>query len=125
MKKDFVVSSVFDRTPIVEYAAASKDGEELYARLRADGITHLLVNAAEGIKLGKSYGMFYWDARARGVFDAFWDRHVVQVYAADETQGGRAFNRLAVYELADKLPAGTPPAFNIMREIIMRNVDAK
>jgi hypothetical protein len=124
-KKDFVVSSVFDKTPIVEYAAASKDGDELYARLKAEGITHILLNVAEGIKLGKGYGMFYWDARARGVFDAFWDRHVRQVFNADETQGGRFFNRVAVYELTDKLPAGTPPAYNLVREAVMRNVDAK
>lgn len=125
LKKDFVVSSVFDKTPIVEYAATSRDGDELYARLKADGITHLLLNVAEGIKLGKGYGIFYWDARARGVFDAFWDRHVRQVFYSDETQGGRFFNRVAVYELVDKLPAGTPPAYNLMREAVMKNVDAK
>jgi hypothetical protein len=125
LKKDFVVSSVFDKTPIVEYAASARDGEDLYARLKAAGITHLLLNVAEGIQLGKSYGMFYWDPRARGVFDDFWDRHVRQVFASDETQGGRPFNRVAVYELVDRLQAGSPPAFNLMRDVIMKNIDVK
>ncbi|HAT72216.1 MAG TPA: hypothetical protein DCS63_05310 [Elusimicrobia bacterium] len=124
-KKDFIVSSVFDKTPVVEYAAASASGEELYARLRAEGVTHLLINAAEAIKLGVGYRMFYWDARARGVFDEFWARHAREVFARDEVQSGRFLNRVTVYELAAELPRGTPPAFNVMKEIIMKNIEAK
>ena len=125
LKKDFVVSSVFDKTPIAEYAAASGNGEELYARLRAEGITHLLINVAEAIKLGQGYRMFYWDARARSVFDEFWARHAREVFSRDEAQGGRFLNRVAVYEIAENLPPGAPPAFNVMKELIMKNVDAK
>ncbi len=124
-KKDFVVSSVFDKTPIVEYAAASGNGEELYTRLRAEGITHLLINAAEAIKLGQGYRMFYWDARARSVFDEFWARHAREVFSRDEAQSGRLLNRVTVYEIAERLPPGTPPAFNVMKELIMKNIDAK
>lgn len=121
-KKDFVVSSVYDRTAIVEYAAASKDGEDLYARLKADGVTHLLLNTADAVRLGRDYRMFYWDARARGVFDAFWDRHARSVFAFDEAQGGRVFNRVEVYELVDRLPPGVTPAFNAVRDIVMPGV---
>ena len=64
---------------MVEYAAAAKDGGDLYARLRADGVTHLLVNTADAIRLGREYRMFYWDARARGVFDEFWAGHARSV----------------------------------------------
>ena len=124
-RKDYLVSSVYDKTAIVEYSAASRDGDDLYARLRADGVTHLLVNTADAIRLGRDYKMFYWDERARGVFYAFWERHAREVYAFDESQNGRVFNRIAVYELAEKLPAGAPPAFNVMKEYIMRNIDAK
>ena len=124
MKKDFIVSSVFDRTPIVEYAAASADGDALYARLRAEGVTHLLINAGEAVKLGRSYGMFYWDAGARGVFDAFWARHVREVYSRDELQGGRFFNRVAVYELTDAPAPGARPPFNLMRDAVMRGIEA-
>ncbi|OGR73831.1 MAG: hypothetical protein A2179_01500 [Elusimicrobia bacterium GWC2_63_65] len=124
-KKDFVVSSVFDKTPIVEYAAASASGEELYSRLKAEGVTHLLLNAAEGIRLGRAYNMFYWDARTSGVYDEFWDRHVVEVHAYEEVENGRPSNRVAVYALADRRPAGIPPPFNVMRDIIMKNIARK
>jgi len=125
LKKDFIVSSVYDNTAAVEYAAASKDGEDLYARLKADGVTHILLNTAEAIRLGTSYRMFYWDERARGVFYSFWDRHAREVFSFDEAQNGQVFNRVLVYELDDKLPAGVPPAFNVMKEIIMKNIEAK
>ena len=124
-RKNYIVSSVYDKTAIVEYSAASKDGEDLYARLRAAGVTHLLLNTADAIRLGRDSRMFYWDERARGVFYAFWERHAREVFGFDEAQNGRVFNRIAVYELADKLPAGTPPAFNVMKEVIMKNIDAK
>lgn len=124
-KKDFIVSSVYDKTAIVEYAAAAKDAGDLYARLRADGVTHILLNTADAIRLGRDYRMFYWDERARAVFYDFWGRHLRGVYAFDEAQGGRVFNRIEVYELTDKLPPGVAPAFNVMKEIVMKNIEAR
>ena len=125
LKKDFVVSSVYDKTAAVEYAAASKDGEDLYARLKADGITHILINPAEAIRLGRDYRMFYWDERARGVFYDFWDRHAREVFNFEDAQNGRVFNRIEVYELVKKLPPGSPPALNVVKEVIMRNIEAR
>lgn len=125
LKKRFIVSSVYDKNALVEYASASKDGADLYARLRADGVTHLLINTAEAIRLGRGYRMFYWDARARGVFYAFWALHAREVFAFDEKQGGASINRVAVYEIVDALPAGSPPQFNLMKEVVMKNIDAK
>lgn len=125
LKKDFLVSSVYDKTAIVEYSLAARDGADLYARLRADGVTHLLLNTADAIRLGRAYRMFYWDEKARGVFYEFWGRHLRGVFAFDEAQGGRVFNRIEVYELVDKLPPGVAPPFNVMKEVIMKNIDAK
>ncbi|MBI4800916.1 MAG: glycosyltransferase family 39 protein [Elusimicrobia bacterium] len=120
LKKDFVVSSVFDKTPLVEYAAASKTGEEMYARMKADGITHLLLNVAEAVKLGKGYGMFYFDDRSLAVFNEFWAAHAKEVYFNDETQGGRILNMTAVYELAAARDPKEPPPYNFMNEVIMK-----
>ncbi len=125
LKKDFIVSSIFDKTPVAEYAVSSRNGAELYARLRAEGVTHLLLNTAEAIRLGRGYGMFYWDTRAREVFYEFWARHVREVFSRDEYQNGKRINRLVVYEIAEKLPPGTPPAFNVMKEVIMKDIGAK
>lgn len=125
LKKKFIVSSVYDKSALVEYAIASRDGADLYARLRADGVTHLLINTAEAIRLGRGYRMFYWDARARGVFDAFWDAHAKEVFAFEETQNGKFLNRVAVYEIAAERPAGSTPPLNLIKEAVMRNIDAK
>ena len=103
MKKDFIVSSVFDKTPAVEYAKASRDGEEMYARMKADGLTHLLLNVAEAVKLGKGYRMFYFDDRSLAVFNQFWAAHAKRFFPT--TRSWRAdLLRTAVYELA---PPGT------------------
>lgn len=124
LKKDFIVSSVYDRAAIVEYALAAADGPALYARLKAEGVTHLLVNTAEAIRLGRDYRMFYWDARARRAFSDFWAAHALPVFSFDETQGGRLVNRIEVYELFDRLPPGAKPAFNPVEEVIMKNLPA-
>ncbi|MBU2573118.1 MAG: phospholipid carrier-dependent glycosyltransferase [Elusimicrobia bacterium] len=125
MKKDFIVSSVFDKTPLVEYAAASNTGEEMYERMKADGITHLLLNVAEAIKLGKGYRMFYFDDRSLAVFNAFWAAHAREVFFDEEVQNGQVFNRTAVYELAAvRDPKETPP-YNFMSEVIMKNINPK
>ncbi|HCC48174.1 MAG TPA: hypothetical protein DEQ38_08710 [Elusimicrobia bacterium] len=125
LKKDFIVSSVYDKTAAVEYALASKDAGDLYARLRADGVTHIMLNTAEAVRLGRDYRMFYWDARARQVFYDFWNRHLREVFYFYDTQGGRAFNRVAVYELLERLPPGVPPAYNAVKEDVMKNIDAR
>lgn len=124
MKREFLVSSVYDRCAAVEYAAAAKDGEDLYARLRADGFTHILLNTAEAIRLGRDYRMFYWDARARRVFYDFWDYHAREVFGFNEEREGKFFNRVAVYEIAPRRPAGLPPpGVNVIRDIIVRNIE--
>lgn len=124
MKKDFLVSSVYDRCAAVEYAAAAKDGEDLYARLKADGFTHILLNTAEAIRLGRDYRMFYWDDRARKVFYEFWDLHAREVFGFNEEREGRFFNRVSVYEIAPRRPAGLPPPqVNVIRDIIVRNIE--
>lgn len=122
-RKDFIVSSVFDKTPAVEWAAASRDGDELYARMKSEGITHLLLNTSEAIRLGRSYGIFYWDERSRRVFNDFWNRHLQEVFTHDEAPDGRLLNRVAVYELVPSRPPGTSPPFNLMEEVVRKNID--
>ncbi len=106
-------------------AAQTLTGDELYARLKADGVTHILVNAGEAVRLGRDYGMFYWDARARGVFNAFWNAHLKEVFAREEQREGRFFNRVAVYELAPAFPSRIPPPPNMMEELVMKSLGSK
>lgn len=121
LERDFTVSSVYDRSALVEYAASAKDAAGLHAALKARGYTHLLVNLMEGIRLGRDYRMFYWDERARGVFYDFWNAHVREVFATEEQREGRFFNRVAVYEITDAKAPGAPP-FNVIKEIMMKNI---
>jgi len=122
LKKDFIVSSVFDKTPVVEWATASRSGDELYARIKAEGVTHLLLNASEAIRLGRDYHIFYWEASGRAVFNDFWNRHLQEVFTHDETDDGRLLNRVAVYELVPARPPGTSPPFNLMEEVVQKNI---
>ena len=124
-RKAFIVSSAFDRTPAADWAAASGSGEQLYARMKAEGVTHILVNTAEAVRLGRAYGIFYWDTRARSVFDAFWKAHITEVFERDEAHGGHTVNRVAVYALVQARPAGTRPPVNLMEEVVMKGITRK
>ena len=121
LEKNFMISTAFDKTPLVEYALASGSGAELYARMKAEGLTHILLNVAEGARLARDYRMFYFDARALAVFNDLWAAHVKEVYFYDEVQGGRAINRIEVYELVDKRDPLSAPPFNYISEVIMKN----
>lgn len=125
LKKNFVVSSVYDKTAIVEYASSSKNGDEMFARLRADGVTHLLVNLMEGMRIGKDYNVFYFSPASLAVFNDLWSRHVKEVYFNDETDAGRFLNRTAVYELVPQRDAAAPPPDNLVGEVVIKNIGRK
>lgn len=123
LRRPYLAASVFDLNPVVELSAASRSGRDLYERLTAAGVTHIVLNVAEAIRLGRGYGSFYWDAAARRNFYDFWDRHAVELQGWTETEEGRFSNRVAVYEIAEEKP-GRPPAFNLVRDVVMRGIDA-
>ncbi|HBE88095.1 MAG TPA: hypothetical protein DDW67_03020, partial [Elusimicrobia bacterium] len=116
-KRRFMAGTAFDRNPLVEFARTSADGAALYARLRAEGITHLLVNAAEGARLQREYGLFDFDARSLAVFRDFWNSHVRELYAYEEMRDGRPANRVSVLELAPSLAPGERAPRNLVADI--------
>ncbi len=122
LERPYLASSVFDLNPVVELSAASRSGGELYSRLRAAGVTHIVLNVSEAIRLGRGYRTFYWDAAARRVFYEFWDRHLVELRGWNETADGRFLNRVVLYELAGADPARRPPA-NLVRDAVMRGIE--
>ncbi|HNT97322.1 MAG TPA: phospholipid carrier-dependent glycosyltransferase [Elusimicrobiales bacterium] len=115
-KRRFLAGTAFDKTPVVEFARASADGRALYERLKKEGVTHLLVNTVEGMRLAREYGMFAFDDRSLAVFGDFWDSHVRELYAYDEENEGRVMNRVAVYELSPA--AADPPPRNLVAGIV-------
>ncbi|KAF0155402.1 MAG: glycosyl transferase family protein [Elusimicrobia bacterium] len=124
LQRQYLASSVFDLNPVVELSAASRSGRELYELMAGAGITHLVLNVAEAIRLGRGYRTFYWDAAARRNFYDFWDRHAVELQGWTETEAGRFVNRVAVYEIAAEKP-GRQPAFNLVRDVVMRGIEGE
>jgi len=119
-----VVSSAHDLTPIIEYAKASKSGDELYNNIKSQGITHILFNLGEAIRLGKSYRMFQWDNQSLSVYNDFWEKYVKEIFHKDETQNGNFLNRVAVYEILSEQEASLPhkPPMNLMSEVVIKNI---
>ncbi|MDT8286056.1 MAG: hypothetical protein RQ748_03010, partial [Elusimicrobiales bacterium] len=122
LERPYLASSVFDLNPVVELSAAARSGRDLYESLTEAGVTHMVLNVAEAIRLGRGYGAFYWDAAARRSFYEFWDRHAVELEGWTETDEGRFSNRVAVYEIAPESP-GRPPAMNLVRDVVMRAIE--
>ena len=119
-----VVSSAHDLTPIIEYAKASKSGDELYNNIKSQGITHILFNLGEAIRLGKSYRMFQWDNQSLSVYNDFWEKYVKEIFHKDETQNGNFLNRVAVYEILSEQEASLPhkPPMTLMSEVVIKNI---
>lgn len=120
-----VVSSAQDMTPVVEFAKSSKDGYDLYLKIKKEGITHIFFNLGEAIRLGKSYRMFQWDEKSLGVYNDFWKKYVKEVFNKDEVINGNFANRVAVYEILSEKAALIPhnPPFNLMTEIVVKNIN--
>ena len=73
--RDVVMATVFDRHPLEEAFAGGRTPENVRQYLQQRGITHVLVNAGELIRLQESY-RFNYDGKERlGMLDGFdWPR---------------------------------------------------
>ncbi|MBI4656087.1 MAG: glycosyltransferase family 39 protein [Elusimicrobia bacterium] len=119
MERKFVASTVFDLTPMVEYSKKSGDAEGLYRKLKSEGITHILLNAGEALRLQEQYNIFYFDEKSFAVFNEFWDRRVSEAFSFDETQAGHFINRIVVYLISPEAKQGKP-AFNYIKEFVLK-----
>ncbi|OGR88311.1 MAG: hypothetical protein A3A86_02155 [Elusimicrobia bacterium RIFCSPLOWO2_01_FULL_60_11] len=70
---------------------ASKDAAGLYAKLKAEGITHILYKDSEMDRL-KGYPMYHWEKGHRGILMEFWRKHLTSAYSN---------SAVVVYELTD------------------------
>lgn len=66
-------------SPLIVWAEESKDGEELFAKLRQKGITHMLLNVPEACRL-TSLDPLNFEARGLRNFGLFWKKHVREIY---------------------------------------------
>ncbi|MCX5779167.1 MAG: glycosyltransferase family 39 protein [Elusimicrobia bacterium] len=77
--KRFIVSGVAERSPLADWLKESSDADHLFARLRGNGVTHILLNVREAMRL-KGYDLFDWDGREMRILDEFWKQHVREIY---------------------------------------------
>ncbi|MEA3307536.1 MAG: hypothetical protein U9Q34_07105, partial [Elusimicrobiota bacterium] len=105
IKKNFIASSVFDLSPIAQYAKSSKNGKEMFAKMKKDKITHILLNVAEAQRLEKTYAIFNWDNKSSAVLREFLEKYTKAIFIKEEkikNQGRVFINRLVVFKLTDK-----------------------
>jgi hypothetical protein len=79
VERPVMSASLFDTHPLSSLANESPDGEALYARLREQGVTFILLNAAEASVLCGYWKGTFTDS-GRAVFDQFWQKHTHLVY---------------------------------------------
>jgi 4-amino-4-deoxy-L-arabinose transferase-like glycosyltransferase len=105
IKRDFIASSVFDLSPISEYAKHSESAKEMLAKIKRDKITHILLNVSEAKRLEKNYAIFNWNNRSSSILKNFLEQYTKTVFVKEEkikNQDRVFFNRLLVFKLLDK-----------------------
>lgn len=117
--RKFSAASVYDENPLLRFAGESATPEELQARLKAAGITHIFLNLGEALRVGDIYRLFPWNERSMSVFSAWWDRHARQAWA-DMRNNNWEQRLLLVYRIEDKPAAGQAPV-NYLRDIYLRS----
>ncbi|MBA7510164.1 hypothetical protein ES705_02139 [subsurface metagenome] len=80
IKRDFISNNVHNLTPVVEWTKMSKNGDELYKKIREEKITHILINTFEATRT-ISYGYLNWNEEEIKIFDRFWQKYVEEIYA--------------------------------------------
>ena len=120
------VASAYDTQPIFVLANASADGDDLYARLKKHGITHLLLNAAS-IPPARPYWKVVFTPQGRHVFEAFWQTHTRQLFESHDLRPGQ-LRSVFVYELVEsrrRLEPTIPKTSNPFLEVIDALVEKK
>jgi hypothetical protein len=99
LQRRFWAASAYDTPPMFALANASADGEDLYARLRARGITHILFNAAAVVP-GSRYWKVTLTPQGRKAFRAFWADHTHVLFQEQSLHPGDV-QAVFVYEVID------------------------
>ncbi len=94
-------ASVFDKHPLIEVVEESKDGEEIYKRLKKAGFTHILLNLAEGYRT-KAYGNCYFNLEDFKKFDDFFKNHIMVENEIEEKKGNQIVQKIILYTIVEK-----------------------
>lgn len=81
IERDYLTYSVENNLqPLMEYIKQSNTPEKLHELLKKEGITHILINYREAIRVNPSYKTYYWNERDRKIFDEFWQKYIKLEY---------------------------------------------
>ncbi|MCX7641470.1 MAG: glycosyltransferase family 39 protein [Elusimicrobiales bacterium] len=94
-------ASVFDIHPLVEISEKSKNGDEIYKKLKNMGFTHIMVNLAEGYRI-KSYGNHYFSKTAYEKFDDFFKNHLIVENEWQEIDKNKINQKIILYLIVEK-----------------------
>jgi len=68
-RKKYIAATVFNKNPLVEWTKTSASAKELRIALARNGITHVLINFEEIIRLNMQDNIFNWDEKDEQKFN--------------------------------------------------------
>ncbi|MDI6641459.1 MAG: glycosyltransferase family 39 protein, partial [Elusimicrobiota bacterium] len=81
IKRKFLTHMVDVPNPLKEYCKDVNSGDELYIKLKKDGIAYILFNVPEARRLA-SYDIFCFSKRELKILTEFWNKYIEEVYSA-------------------------------------------
>jgi 4-amino-4-deoxy-L-arabinose transferase-like glycosyltransferase len=79
-KRNFLVQTIGDFNPLLIFLRQKcVNGDDLYQKLRENGVTHILVNVPEARRLA-SYDILDFSPQELKIFSEFWKKYVKEVY---------------------------------------------
>jgi hypothetical protein len=98
--RDFVAATLYDTNPFWRIISESKDGEEVYQKVKALGITHVFLSARQMLYRRASPSIFPLDLVKSKPFGEFWDKYLVKGFE-DREDGGTDPRWLTVYDVQE------------------------
>jgi hypothetical protein len=117
IERDCIAATVFDRNPFWLAAEKASGGDDLLARVRGLGVTHVLLSADQLIFRQDSPGILPREVVRRPAFKEFWAHHLKPLFEDREVSGANR-HCLLVYEVVDRLDPGAAPTPNPVSVII-------
>lgn len=75
----YLINMAGDKSPLMKYCAAAGTPEGLQGLLEKDGITHIMLNVPEAVRL-RGYDRFYFSAGELKLFCGFWEKYLAEVH---------------------------------------------
>ncbi len=80
-QREVLVNSHLDTTIIVEMIRKSRDEDDLFKRLKQQGITHILYNQTGADWLSQRFDYFHWDNKSQqGIYQRFMAGYLIPIY---------------------------------------------